>query len=762
MNLTLECAEYYINRGWAVLPLHKIKDGRCTCGKPDCSSPGKHPAVPNGTKDASTDPLTIKDWFGAETRNIGICAGAVSNLVILDVDPAHGGEKALSDLPAAPQTLECLTGGNGRHLYFLHPGGDVRNSAGIVGKGLDVRGHHGYVVAPPSNHITGGTYRWKLDPRGVQVAACPAWVLEGKKSGSGAVVSEEIAEGERDNALTALAGRMRRAGASEDELYEALSAFNNSRCKPPKPDTDVRRIAGSVAGYEHKKSNKIVLRDDLPTTVAVKFEELSKVRHRYNSIDGFSIYSNDQYQQVKDDKEIETYILRFLSKCVVTKSKKEGKEWTEHTEKLKKQSGGYIKDIMRALRSMKSVHILPSMKAPCSFNGALDPETTLALANGLLDLSDMRHPKMNPFTPNFYTFNYLPVEYDPTKKAPLWLGRCLSFYFTEDDPNVPDLIAQDVIHSWQKRWLLRIVNPHKICALIGKKRTGKGTIGRITCSLIGQSNVSAVTIASLAGAHGLYSLMNKQLGIMWDASVSGKFGDVTKAVEALKNISGQDNITVNPKNRDTIDLQSMPLNILMIANEPADLRDTTGALASRFTFLQTTQSFMGREDPTLEQQIIEHELSGILNLILAAPDTIVEHPKSAILSQEYTEMTSPYTAFVNECCVLDPESFIPTNLLWAYYWDWCEKYKQKVPSAQTFKVKFFSAIDGIKRLRPRLTEDEQMAIDADHRVDQRDGSSLTTNDRPVCYSGIDMKENLKGGWTSRHRSGFGQGGESQA
>ena len=497
----------------------------------------------------------------------------------------------------------------------------------------------------------------------------------------------------------------------------------------------------------------IILQDDLPDTAAAKFEELSKVRHYYNSIDGWSIYSNDKYQQVRDEKEIEIYIRRFLSKCKV-QSKGKKKE-----PKRIKQHGSFVKDVMRALIAQKNVHILPSHKAVHSFSPTHDPKTTIAVKNGLLDLSNNGRLILRPFTPDFYTFNYLNVEYDPTRKAPIWLEKGLNYYFTEEN-GLPDELAPDVIHSWLKRWTLRIVNPHKICALIGKKRSGKGTIGRVACALLGQSNVSAITIATLAGNHGLYGLMNKQLGIMWDASVTGTTGDIMKAVEALKNISGQDNITVNPKGRDVIDLAAMPLNLLMIANEPADLKDSTGALASRFTFLQTTQSFYGHEDPKIENEIIANELPGILNLILEAPDTIIEHPKSATLSQEYAEMTSPYTAFASDCCIFGENRFVPIEILWAYYKEWCERYKQKVEATHTFKVKFFSAIDGLKKIRPRLDEDEIEILTNEHKLNQRYGPKLEIKTRPQCWGGIDIHPDLKAKWEEPFWSrsdNYGQG-----
>ncbi len=262
-NRTLECALYYISQGWAVLPLYTIgKNKRCSCGKKDCKSPGKHPYAPyapNGVKDATTDKDTIERWFDGETKlNIGVCAGAASGLVLLDIDPQHGGNESIKKY-SVPKTVEVITGGGGTHYYFKHPGlhVDVRNSAGALGPGLDVRGHHGYVVAPPSVHITGKQYRWKIDPRAIEIADCPEWIYKTTKRPQTVDVDEStpINEGQRDNTLTSLAGTMRRRGLGIEAIYAALSKVNEKRCKPPLEDKDLKRIATSAGKWKPGESN---------------------------------------------------------------------------------------------------------------------------------------------------------------------------------------------------------------------------------------------------------------------------------------------------------------------------------------------------------------------------------------------------------------------------------------------------------------------------------------------------------------------------
>ncbi|TKJ38952.1 MAG: hypothetical protein CEE38_04450 [Planctomycetes bacterium B3_Pla] len=118
MDRTLECALYYISQGWPVLPLHTIKGGHCTCPRKKPCKPGKHPyspLVPNGSKDATTDEETILKWFGGDYDvNIGILAGKESGLVLLDIDPEHGGNESLKKYPKLLLTPSVKTGGGGR------------------------------------------------------------------------------------------------------------------------------------------------------------------------------------------------------------------------------------------------------------------------------------------------------------------------------------------------------------------------------------------------------------------------------------------------------------------------------------------------------------------------------------------------------------------------------------------------------------------------------------------------------------------------
>lgn len=172
-----------IKRGLPIFPCHsRTDDGLCTCGK-DCASPAKHPLTRRGLLDASKHVTVAAGWWDRwPWANIGMPTGTPSGVVVLDCDPRHDGYATLAKLIGAGTglaTLEVQTGGGGVHLWFRLPdGAEVTNSAkGIAdqfGPGVDVRGTGGYVLIPPSLHISGQRYRWASG----DLQPLPAWLVE--------------------------------------------------------------------------------------------------------------------------------------------------------------------------------------------------------------------------------------------------------------------------------------------------------------------------------------------------------------------------------------------------------------------------------------------------------------------------------------------------------------------------------------------------------------------------------------------------------
>jgi RecA-family ATPase len=132
----------------------------------------------------------IDAWLAEHPNaNIGIATGAISGVVVLDLDSAEA--SVIAEGRGLPRTVEALTP-RGRHLFFAHPGANVSNVTGSEGgklpKGLDVRGDGGFVVAAGSYYVPTeaeladgkleGAYRWREGhgPSEARFAPMPDWL----------------------------------------------------------------------------------------------------------------------------------------------------------------------------------------------------------------------------------------------------------------------------------------------------------------------------------------------------------------------------------------------------------------------------------------------------------------------------------------------------------------------------------------------------------------------------------------------------------
>lgn len=173
MSEKLKAALAYAAAGIRVIPLHHIENGCCTCKEGiHCVSPGKHPRTKDGLDEATTDSDKIRRWWTKWTdANIGGLPN--EDWFVLDVDDGQRKNKkgAIVQKEGSAQ-LEALeadnspvskrivqnTGSGGRHIFLRLPAG--RSVPKKIAKDIDTKGHTGYIVLAPSNHISGRNYEW--------------------------------------------------------------------------------------------------------------------------------------------------------------------------------------------------------------------------------------------------------------------------------------------------------------------------------------------------------------------------------------------------------------------------------------------------------------------------------------------------------------------------------------------------------------------------------------------------------------------------
>lgn len=214
----------------------------------------------------------ITSWWTAHpSARVGLITGAAPGIVVVDVDPKHGGSLDGLEIPLGAYHVKTLNGGD--HFYFRHPGQPVRNRAGVR-PGVDVRGDGGYVVAPPSPGYVRET-PWDGHP----LPTAPAWVWDTSQRDPSRTGESWFAEhfaratpeGERNGTASRLAGYLLHRGLTPEETTAVLREWA-SRCLPPFPDVELEQVVTSIASREagKRKEEGPALRLQAPSALAAR------------------------------------------------------------------------------------------------------------------------------------------------------------------------------------------------------------------------------------------------------------------------------------------------------------------------------------------------------------------------------------------------------------------------------------------------------------------------------------------------------------
>jgi putative DNA primase/helicase len=334
-----------------------------------------------------------------------------------------------------------------------------------------------------------------------------------------------------------------------------------------------------------------------------------------------------------------------------------------------------------AINSTVISNVMLSIHAQCQLGSEVEQPSWMAepgpwpanevsvTTSGMLHLPTMTpRTKPKPLAPNLFTANALPYSYDPKAKCPRWL-EFLRQLWPKDNQSIQTL------QDWFGYCLTGDTRQQKILMLIGPRRGGKGTIARILAATVGAANVCGPTLAQLGTNFGLSGLLGKSVAIISDARMS--FGsDMSVVVERLLAISGEDLLTIDRKYGSLLTAR-LKTRITMLTNELPKFSDTSGALASRFILLALKESWQGKENINLTNELKE-ELPGILNWAIAGYKRLVKRkylvqPKSGEeLGRELEDLSSPTSTFIKERCITGAGAEVPVDALFKAWIQYCK------------------------------------------------------------------------------------------
>jgi putative DNA primase/helicase len=741
----------------------------------------KHPAIKSWPQLATTDIRQLETWWRGDYQDtsVGIACGPASNLWVLDVDVKREDGRAslgllLSQHGPLPRTMIVGTPSGGLHYYFTYPtDGDVYNSQSVVGPSIDVRGSGGYVLAP-FNVNDGGKYEI-LDP--APPAMAPEWLLTlARQKPQNDRVSQGDGHGVVDtaqwvaDAASCPAGRqewylfsglcsMRFWDASEEDMLEAAravcAAFPLGDPNDPWTSEHAARKVNEVRSRYQPEISAVAVTDNMTAfaTQAAQAVQAPPVPQQSpppqtpppaapsvgnvwpNPADGMAVarrylgqwqapdgtpyirHWNDDwwvYRQggrweIVNARAIRADFRKTLEHAVYLGPPPdfEVKPWLPNRAKVAEFMDA-AEDIARVDDKAK----MPSWLVPGDYNADLIP-----CRNGLLDI----HTKqLLAHDPRYFTHMALPIDWSPDAQCPRWQQFMDELW--PDDPFAPALLQE-----WFGYILSGKTDRHKIMLVVGDKRSGKGTIGRILTALLGgRDHIASPSMDGLKERFGLHSLLGKGLALIGDARIAG---DTRATVEKLLTISGEDSVNVERKNQKDV-VGPLPTRFMLLSNDPPALHDPSGAMASRFLMLHMRESFLGREDLQLTEKLLA-ELPGILRWALEGLDRL-EHtgkftdPMSSVDLRDVVESSgSPIRTFVEECCDLSSDLMVEVSSLYAAWQMW-----NSMQGGQTYNMAHFGR--QMLSAYPKLLKKQVRVGDK----------------KPNHYIGIGLKINQSSLWTT--------------
>lgn len=467
---------------------------------------------------------------------------------------------------------------------------------------------------------------------------------------------------------------------------------------------DLMELFKQAKKYEPKPSDPdaIILADDKPNTIVAAFEAQSNVKHRYNEVDGWTIFKDGKYQQTTDEA-IEIYLRRFLCRILIKTTK---------ANKPLKTTTGVISNLMAELKSLDHIYLRPSQSAPCSLTGRLESNKIIPCNNGLLDWSVYPY-KLHNLTEDYYTLNYLPYDWNGENDSEIWIKFLIDV--TQGDEEMFTLLQQ-----WAGYCLMRHnQKEQKFMICFGDGGTGKSVFVDVLTHLLGKDNISAVPLERFDDPHYVVDTYGKLLNVT-DESES----HLEEAVEShLKHYTG--GTMYSFKRLYHSPFSAYPTaKIMIVTNHLPAFKDTSEGIWRRlllapFNYIVPAE----KRVKGLAQQIITSEMSGVLKWALEGARKLDKYgfiePKICIeaASQYRMEAVPELSFFEENFQQCDPAFGVKCDTLRACYDQWCK--------AQGIGIKS----------QKKLTKTMQKLFPLCERKRGRDGIKLA-----YFYFGVNIKE----------------------
>ena len=658
------------DRGWCFTPLK-----------------GKRPLMRGWQKAPHPSRQECESW--ARQGNVGLRTGKPSGVIVVDLD--EGCDTTDMDLPT---TVTVRTGSGGRHLYYRAPKRTIRNSAGKLGKHIDLRGDGGQAVFPGSVHPkTGVPYQWEegLGPDEVEMAPLPRWIIEKcslKKKPSVAAATHLKPYGAK--ALEDELTRLRAApnGSRNDQLNRSAFALGQlvgggvldraevesellAATDLPEKEARATIASGLEAGIQEPRTPP-------QTTDASSNKEIPHLTDVGNGIRLVRRHGNnlrycppwkqwlmwdgtrwvvDEMGRIKElAKETVRAIYREAADLEDPELRQKVSNWAHQSEAMYR-----LEQMIKCAQTEAGIPIEP---------GAFDRDPWLFnVANGTLDL---RTGELRPHSPDDMITKMSPVRFNPKAQCPTWkefLDRILG--------------GDEQLISYMQRvvgyWLTGSTREQCFFVHYGTGSNGKSVFLNVVRELLGdyaeQTPASSFMVkrAAESATNDLARLRGARFVTAVETADGQRFSE-----PIMKQLTGEDPITARFLFKEFFSYQPV-FKVALATNHKPTIRGTDHGIWRRVRLIPFTVTIPDEEQDRELTAKLKTELPGILNWTLEGclnwlEDGSLRDPQVVLsATQEYRQEQDRFAQFVDECCLTTAEMKTGATTLYREYHRWAEE-----------------------------------------------------------------------------------------
>ncbi|MEM2567414.1 MAG: phage/plasmid primase, P4 family [Candidatus Bathyarchaeia archaeon] len=699
--------------------------------------------------------------------NIGLlCGRPHGDLIVLDIDDPDRfrdfcNRKELT-LPKTP----IVKTRKGYHVYFRYPDGlNVTRINRVSDIGVELRGDNHYVVAPPSV-VDGKTYQFvsrngELCDLSVPLADIPATLLDELMKPTPArtqpvpstngshltpeavatvktLLSPHWTAGSRHDLSLYLAGWLAKEGYAYDEveglILEVADAAGDDEVKDRLQavrDTYNKALNGNeVKGWQglaEKLDNAVLAalrgllskkvqpngdatfdRPEKPTTDLGNAERLVRLygdRIKFVPQWGWLVWDGRRW--VRDKGNV--MVTKFAEETVKT-IYQEAAEATDPNERVKLAKWAI------ASENRQRIYAMIELAAPMLRDEAENFDRDPYLLNCLNGVLDLRTGELKPHDPELRLTKLCPVNYDPDADAPTWL-KFLSDIFCGD---------QDLVAYVQRALGYSLTGD--VCEDVmficwGSGSNGKTTLFKVVSEILGdyaksiapdallrksqQSDSHPTTIADLCGV---------RLAIAQETDEGRHL-----AAARVKGLTGRDKIKARFMRQDYFEFNPTH-KIWLATNYKLVITDTTYAMWRRIQLIPFRAFFdETRRDKHMTEKLLA-EREGILAWLVQG---CLEWQKQGLnppkvvreATEEYRSEMDKIQAYLEACCIYDPNAVTPFAELYDSYVSWCKENDEEPLGKRAFgnrlsekgfeKVKVKGEIAGRRGLKLKDDGDDE-------------------------------------------------------